>query len=189
MGAYTNERTVEFSMTICVSHRTCVHTGNRQHSTQRDHMPSHHKYRDDWTLDKISARTGRVGVNGAPVASGQIIDLFESGIVPQLARIPETSFSFTVLYEHELTNGDSLNTNITYRGYDDQNLTTSSAPDVEEGYELIDATLTYDSDNWSLALVGRNLTDEEYRTHSLPAVRFQGWGDPQTWMVELRNSW
>ena len=143
----------------------------------------------DPTINEASVESGRVGVNGAPVASGQIIDLFESGIVPQLARIPETSFSFTVLYEHELTNGDSLNTNITYRGYDDQNLTTSSAPDVEEGYELIDATLTYDSDNWSLALVGRNLTDEEYRTHSLPAVRFQGWGDPQTWMIELRNSW
>ena len=143
----------------------------------------------DPTINEASVESGRVGVNGAPVASGQIIDLFESGIVPQLARIPETSFSFTVLYEHELTNGDSLNTNITYRGYDDQNLTTSSAPDVEEGYELIDATLTYDSDNWSIALVGRNLTDEEYRTHSLPAVRFQGWGDPQTWMVELRNSW
>ena len=143
----------------------------------------------DPTINEASVESGRVGVNGAPVASGQIIDLFESGIVPQLARIPETSFSFTVLYEHELTNGDSLNTNITYRGYDDQNLTTSSAPDVEEGYELIDATLTYDSDNWSIALVGRNLTDEEYRTHSLPAVRFQGWGDPLTWMVELRNSW
>ncbi len=143
----------------------------------------------DPTINEASVESGRVGVNGAPVASGQIIDLFESGIVPQLARIPETSFSFTVLYEHELTNGDSLNTNITYRGYDDQNLTTSSAPDVEEGYELIDATLTYDSDNWSIALVGRNLTDEEYRTHSLPAVRFQGWGDPQTWMIELRNSW
>ena len=93
------------------------------------------------------------------------------------------------MYEHELTNGDSLNTNITYRGYDDQNLTTSSAPDVEEGYELIDATLTYDSDNWSIALVGRNLTDEEYRTHSLTSVRFQGWGDPATYMLELRNSW
>ena len=143
----------------------------------------------DPSINQASVESGRVGVNGAPVASGQIIDLFESGIVPILARVPETSFSFTVLYEHELSNGDSLNTNITYRGYDDQNLTTSSAPDLEQGYELIDATITYDSDNWSIALVGRNLSDEEYRTHSLPSVRFQGWGDPQTWMLELRNSW
>ena len=52
----------------------------------------------DPTINEASVESGRVGVNGAPVASGQIIDLFESGIVPQLARIPETSFSFTRLY-------------------------------------------------------------------------------------------
>ena len=31
-----------------------------------------------------------------------------------------------------------------------------------------------------VALIGRNLTDEEYRTRSLTSVRFQGWGDPAT---------
>ena len=100
-----------------------------------------------------------------------------------------TSYALTVLYEHELANGASLNTNITYRGVDDQNLTVSSFPDVELGYELLDATITYDAGDWSVALIGRNLTDEEYRTHSLTSVRFQGWGDPATWMLELRNSW
>jgi outer membrane receptor protein involved in Fe transport len=143
----------------------------------------------DPKINEASVESGRVGVNGAPVASGTTINLITSGLQPQLARIPETSFSLTVLYEHELRNGDSVNTNITYRGYDDQNLTISAFPDVEKGYELLDATITYDSDDWSIALVGRNLTDEEYRTHSLTSVRFQGWGDPQTWMVELRNSW
>ena len=118
-----------------------------------------------------------------------LVDLVGGGNPPQLGRVPEYSFAFTALYEYELSNGASLNTNITYRGVDDQNLTVSSFPDVELGYELLDATITYDAGDWSLALIGRNLTDEAYRTHSLTSVRFQGWGDPATWMLELRNSW
>ena len=91
--------------------------------------------------------------------------------------------------DSELSNGAFLNTNVTYRGFDDLNLTISSFPDVEQGYELLDATITYDAGDYSIALIGRNLTDEEYRTHSLTSVRFQGWGDPTTWMLEFRNSW
>ena len=40
---------------------------------------------------------------------------------------------------------EHLNTNIV----DDQNLTVSSFPDVELGYELLDATITYDAGDWS----------------------------------------
>ena len=143
----------------------------------------------DPKVNEAVVDSGRLGVGGAPTAAGIMVDLVSGGNPPQLGRVPEYSFAFTALYEYELSNGASLNTNITYRGVDDQNLTVSSFPDVELGYELLDATITYDAGDWSLALIGRNLTDEAYRTHSLTSVRFQGWGDPATWMLELRNSW
>jgi iron complex outermembrane receptor protein len=143
----------------------------------------------DSKVNEATVDSGLIGVGGAPQAGGTQLDLIAAGSTPQLARVPETSFALTVLYEHELKNGASLNTNVTYRGFDDQNLTISSFPDSEAAYELLDATIVYDAGDWSMALIGRNLTDEAYRTHSLTSVRFQGWGDPATWMLEVRNSW
>ena len=40
-------------------------SGNGQHSTQRDHMPAHHRFREDWTPHRIQARAARVGPNVA----------------------------------------------------------------------------------------------------------------------------
>lgn len=40
-------------------------SGNGQHSTQRDHMPAHHRFREDWTPRRIHARAARVGPNVA----------------------------------------------------------------------------------------------------------------------------
>lgn len=143
----------------------------------------------DAKINEAVVDSGLIGVGGAPQAGGTQLDLLAAGAPIQLARVPETSYALTLLYEYPLPNGHSLNTNVTYRGFDDQNLTISSFPDTEPKYELLDATIVYDAGDWSIALIGRNLTDEEYRTHSLTSVRFQGWGDPATWMLEIRNSW
>lgn len=43
-------------------------SGNGQHSTQRDHMPAHHRFRDDWTPQRIVARAARIGSNVAAFA-------------------------------------------------------------------------------------------------------------------------
>jgi transposase len=40
-------------------------SGNGQHSTQRDHMPAHHRFREDWTPQRIQVRAARVGPNVA----------------------------------------------------------------------------------------------------------------------------
>ncbi|MCF6433843.1 IS21 family transposase, partial [Leisingera sp. MMG025] len=40
-------------------------SGNGQHSTQRDLMPAHHRFREDWTPQRIHARAARVGPNVA----------------------------------------------------------------------------------------------------------------------------
>jgi len=68
LWARLTDRTVEVfhNGTRVASHvRT---SGNRQHSTQSDHMPPHHRFREDWTPDKICARAGRVGPNVAAFA-------------------------------------------------------------------------------------------------------------------------
>lgn len=38
-------------------------SGNRQHSTVRDHMPAHHRYRSDWTPERIRTQAARIGPN------------------------------------------------------------------------------------------------------------------------------
>lgn len=38
-------------------------SGNRQHSTHRDHMPTHHRFREDWTPERIRRQAARIGPN------------------------------------------------------------------------------------------------------------------------------
>lgn len=38
-------------------------SGNRQHSTHRDHMPAHHRFREDWTPERIRQQALRIGPN------------------------------------------------------------------------------------------------------------------------------
>ena len=38
-------------------------SGNRQHSTIRDHMPAHHRFREDWTPERIRSQAARIGSN------------------------------------------------------------------------------------------------------------------------------
>ena len=38
-------------------------SGNRQHSTQRDHLPPNHRFRADWSPERIRRQASRVGPN------------------------------------------------------------------------------------------------------------------------------
>jgi transposase len=38
-------------------------SGNRQHSTHRDHMPANHRFRTDWTPERIRRQAARIGPN------------------------------------------------------------------------------------------------------------------------------
>ena len=38
-------------------------SGNRQHSTHRDHMPAHHRFRTDWTPERIRRQAAKLGPN------------------------------------------------------------------------------------------------------------------------------
>jgi transposase len=46
--------------------RVASHTrtsGNHQHSTIRDHMPAHHRFREDWTPERIRKQAAHFGPN------------------------------------------------------------------------------------------------------------------------------
>ena len=38
-------------------------SGNRQHSTHREHMPPNHRFRADWTPERIRRQASRIGPN------------------------------------------------------------------------------------------------------------------------------
>ena len=38
-------------------------SGNRQHSTHRDHMPANHRFREDWTPERIRRQASKIGPN------------------------------------------------------------------------------------------------------------------------------
>jgi len=68
LWARLTARTIEV---FHVGQRVASHvrtSGNGQHSTQRDHMSAHHKFREDWTPQRIQARAARVGPNVAAFA-------------------------------------------------------------------------------------------------------------------------
>jgi len=74
LWARTTARTVEV---FHVGQRVASHvrtSGNGQHSTQRDHMPAHHKFREDWTPQRLLAWAARVGPNVAIFAEAVMRD-------------------------------------------------------------------------------------------------------------------
>ena len=71
LWARITARTVEV---FHVGQRVASHmrtSGNGQHSRHRDHMPADHRFREDWTPQRIQARAARAGPNVAIVAQGR----------------------------------------------------------------------------------------------------------------------
>jgi iron complex outermembrane receptor protein len=67
---------------------------------------------------------------------------------------------------------------------------SNQASSFEKGYGLLDARVTWRSqgDRWSVSLWGRNLTDEDYRTHMIVsniAGSVDLWNLPRTYGATL----
>lgn len=122
------------------------------------------------------------------------------------SRQPEWNAAFSANYERQFGSG-VFSANVGYRMFGEfllVNTGAGAALRTEDGdYELLDARVQYD---WtmdsgsilSVALFGKNLTDEEYREQALflgngstvlpsggPNTGFQGWGAPRTYAVEF----
>ncbi len=122
------------------------------------------------------------------------------------SRQPEWNIAFSANYEKQL-GANLFSANVGYRAVGEFLLVNTGAGasfrTSDGNYQLLDARVQYDWDLGegtlvSLALFGKNLTDEEYREQALflgngsrtlssggPNTGFQGWGAPRTYALEL----
>ncbi|WP_405227134.1 TonB-dependent receptor [Lentisalinibacter sediminis] len=105
----------------------------------------------------------------------------------RLPRAPENSFSVTSNYTFNLAGGSSMDFNLNYAYQDDFFHDPSNANGSgEDGYGLLRAGFTWTSASgaWDVTAWGKNLTDEEYRTHTIIsniAGTVDLWGMPRTY--------
>ena len=100
------------------------------------------------------------------------------------------SATLSARYTHALGNGGALifDGHTKYRGdfyLDAEGLEARQ----QDAYTLVDARITYrlPSEKASIALFGRNLTDEDYAVSGFGFIGYNTFrGDPMTWGVEAR---
>jgi iron complex outermembrane receptor protein len=119
--------------------------------------------------------------NGAAGAPGSTANATGNA----LGRVPDYNVGYRASWEFPVGPG-TLTFGAGYNYIDDFVVGAfGTTLDIVPGYSLVDANIDFETDRFRIALTGKNLTDEEYRVHSLPTVFFQGWGDPMTWAVEV----
>lgn len=135
---------------------------------------------------------GGVG-NNADQAAGTMgtTELGKGGLANKLARTPELSGALGVTLRIPTRSGE-ITTDLRWKYMDEFFISTSTvgSPVLQEAYELFDATLAYElpmqnEGSMRLALVGRNLLNEEYLEQALPVAGFQGWGPPRYVGLEI----
>jgi len=125
-----------------------------------------------------------LGPNGEGGGAGTT-ELGKGGLANKLARTPELSGVLGVTLRIPTRSGE-ITTDLRWKYQDEFFVSTSTvgSPVLQEAYELLDATLAYElpmqnEGSMRLALVGRNLLNEEYLEQALPVAGFQGWGPPR----------
>jgi iron complex outermembrane recepter protein len=105
-----------------------------------------------------------------PGISGGTVD--KSGF--ELRRAPDLTASFNAQYEQPLANGNFLVYGLNYSYKDDYYIVASTVQPAAaqdsglvKAYGLLDASVSYETENWSVSLWGKNLTDEDYFVHVL----------------------
>ena len=94
-----------------------------------------------------------------------------------LRRAPEMTLALGALHEYALTNGNFIVSSLNYRWKDDYCIQGNNFKAIEAHYGanpacnkahgIIDASISYETENWRLSLFGKNLGDEDYLLHFL----------------------
>lgn len=112
-----------------------------------------------------------------------------------LRRAPKFSFSVNSVMEADIGPGQaSLRVNYGWKD-DYETVLTNNPFGTIESYGILDASLNYDWNNYSISVFGRNLTDENYYTHAFAVPLSEAlWNfgvprEPRVWGVELTASW
>ena len=105
--------------------------------------------------------------------AGNMVD--KSGF--DLRRAPEMTLALGALHEYALANGDFIVSSLNYRWKDDYCVQGNNFKAIEAHYGanpacnkahgIIDASISYETENWRLSLFGKNLGDEDYLLHFL----------------------
>ncbi|MBP57014.1 MAG: hypothetical protein CML89_04825 [Rhodobiaceae bacterium] len=105
--------------------------------------------------------------------AGNMVD--KSGF--DLRRAPEMTLALGALHEYALTNGNFIVSSLNYRWKDDYCVQGNNFKAIEAHYGanpacnkahgIIDASISYETENWRLSLFGKNLGDEDYLLHFL----------------------
>jgi len=123
---------------------------------------------DNWTL------SGNLGLLDAKYDSF-FTDLYSEGISRdfsnlKLRRAPDVSYSVSSNYERDIGPG-TANLRVSYNWRDDYEGTLNNHPGTAiDAFGLLDASLSYQYHDWSVALFGSNLTDEAAYSHTFAVV-------------------
>ena len=94
-----------------------------------------------------------------------------------LRRAPEMTFTIGAMHEAQLTESSFLVSTIDYRWKDDYCTSANNKgiegnysgnnPACNDAFGILDASISFESDNWRVSLYGKNLTDEIYSLYFL----------------------
>ncbi|WP_295526163.1 TonB-dependent receptor [Novosphingobium sp. Chol11] len=126
-----------------------------------------------------TASIGPAAQAGAPGSSANF-----TGVV--LQRVPRNNFTVRGSYIRELSDDAKLSLTAGYSWIDSFSLGTfGTLNDIQPSYGLLDASAALNYKGYFLRVAGKNLTNKDYRTQSLPTVFFQGWAAPATVTVSV----
>jgi len=145
--------------------------------------------------------SGAVGLQNAKIVDGQVNGQ-EAGIGPgatagapgtiadfsgtALQRVPASNYSIRGTYERDIAEDTKLSFTVGWSWINSYSLATfGTATDIQPSYGLLDASATLNWKSYFLRVSGKNLTNQNYRTQSLPTVFFQGWAPPATYLVSF----
>lgn len=99
-------------------------------------------------------------------------DQFTDNSNLDLRRAPDVTYTVALNYDQELTVG-RLRGRVAYNWRDDYEGSVTNFPGTQiDSFGLLDASLTYSRDNWSVGIFGRNLTDEDEYSHNFVVAPF-----------------
>ncbi len=131
---------------------------------------------------RINGQTAAIGAGAQAGAPGTTADF--TGVL--LQRVPKSSYTVRGSYTRALSAEANILLTAGYSWLNSFSLGTfGTLNDIQPAYGLLDASATLNYKGYFLRVAGKNLTNKDYRTQSLPTVFFQGWGAPATVMVSV----
>ena len=131
---------------------------------------------------RINGQTAAIGPGAQAGAPGSFADFTGS----QLQRAPSNNYTIRATYDRRIGADTKIILTAGYSYISSYSLGSfGTAQDIQAGYGQVDASATLKWNNYFLRISGKNLTNKDYRSQSLPTVFFQGWAPPATFLASV----